>query len=213
MKMAHPSARSVGVVAVTVLATACTNGLDFDGLSSDFGRNDVAVALTGKRVELACTDSSADAPYLCASQPRKEVKVSLAGGLGHSYDLKLRFRGVVEMTDYTGGDSRQSPMYAGGMPSGAGRNVYALAVSDPAKTYYLNAGTTALYCTPIDYTATITAQGNATLTLTADPGDAQQLKNLDGSGTPIVVPGVPPLNEAFAGQFIQIDVVTVGASL
>jgi hypothetical protein len=198
----------MGLLSIAALA-ACTNGLDFDELSRDWGKGGaVATVLSGKRIELACTGAGS-ASYLCTSDPKKDVPVSLMGNAADSYDLQLHFRGVVEMSDYTGGDSRQSPMYAGGMPSGTGRNVYSLTVSDPAKTYYLNSGATGLYCMLLDYTATLTAKGNATLTLSADPGDGQQLTNLSMGGTPIVVPGVPPIDQAFAGQFIQIDVVSV----
>jgi hypothetical protein len=198
------------LLAIAMLAPACTAALDFNELSRDWGNGGAGVAtvLAGQRIELACTANDPSASYLCMSDPKKEQQVTLTGNPAVTYDLQLRFRGVVEMSDYTGGDSRQSPMYAGGMPSGSGRNVYALSVSNPEKTYYLNSGTTALYCTPLDYSATLSAQGNATIKLSADPFDDRQLKNLNSGGTPIVVPGVPPLDQAFAGQFIQIDVLS-----
>ena len=92
-----------------------------------------------------------------------------------------------------------SPMYAGGMPSSSGRNAYALSVSNPAKTYYLNAGTTALYCTLLDYTATLTAQGNATITLSADPFECSSAEKPERRRTPIVVPGILPPGSGLRG--------------
>jgi hypothetical protein len=58
--------------------------------------------------------------------------------------------------------------------------------------------------TPASDTANIYA-----LTLQADSLDALQIRNIDENGAPIVVPDVPPAPDAYDGQFVQMDVLSV----
>lgn len=170
----------------------------------------VASAFTGLRWELPCvTRSGRDS----CTTPGVVRRTALMGGdRGVVYDVTLRFRGVVETEGYVGGETDGAYFQIGGAPINDTWNIYALSVSSPAETYYVNRGEGGLYrCFALDYTATIPIAAGATVTLVADPVDSatEEIVNTDGTGTPIVVPGVPPAPAAFDGQFIQMDVLTV----
>jgi hypothetical protein len=170
------------------------------------------VSLAGLRWELPCMlDDPSDA--FCVSVPPPMKTATLAGAPGVSYDVKLRFRGVVEMKSYVGGQNDGAYFQTGGTPASDGWNIYELFVSSPEQTFFLNQGVSGLtYCVPIDYTKTIRMKAGATVTLYADTVDAgrYEVKNMDeASGARIVIPGVPPAPEAFHGQFLQMDVISV----
>jgi hypothetical protein len=56
---------------------------------------------------------------------------------------------------------------------------------------------------------TVPLDAGATVTLTAMPIDGHEIENVDPSGTPIVIPDIAPAPAAYAGQFVQVDVVDV----
>jgi hypothetical protein len=92
------------------------------------------------------------------------------------------------------------------------RSMGAGPISNPPQQYFLNAGASGtLYCFGVDYTETVQIAAGATVTLTADPVDAVSAFNQDANGSPIVVPGIPPAPDAYDGQFLQMDVVSVTA--
>ena len=84
-----------------------------------------------------------------------------------------------------------------------------LDVSSPGQTYFVNQGISHRVVVALDYTETVPIASGATVTLHADSRDSYELRNVDSSGQPIVVPGVAPAPGAFDGQFVQMDVVSV----
>jgi len=191
------------------IVCTCLPGYEGDGMSC----MDVAVSLDGLRWELPClVHTTAE---LCTT-PGGPVVVSatLAGAAGTTYDVTLRFRGVVEPKTYTGG-TRDGFWQEGGAPAADTANIYSLEVSDPAGVFYVNAGTTRpstdLYCDALDFTRTVPMSAGAAVTLSAAPLDALQILNRDMSGAALVIPDVPPAPAAFDGQFVQMDVLSVTA--
>lgn len=166
----------------------------------------VATSLGGLRWNLPCTTPFNEDN--CNTTDPSAVTATLGGASG-TYQVTLRFRGVVEGKTYTGG-STEGPFNIGGVPATDGFNLYKMEVSDPPQSYYLNAGTSGVgLCFAIDYTKTIPMAAGATVSLTATAVDGVQHKNLDDTYTPIVVAGIAPAPDAFDGQFIQMDVVSV----
>jgi hypothetical protein len=211
------------VLALIAVLPACSSGLDFDGLSGDFGKGcatgigpnceDVASGLSGLRVELPCKGDGMPA-YTCLSDPSSEKMTTLRGTAGTKYDLRLRFRGIVELNTYGQGVSSDFPFQVGGTDSGGAYNTYALTVSDPPQTYFLNAvlgvGDRHAWSDPVDITETVPAKAMATVTLRGEANDAYTIKNIDSNGNPIRSPGgVEPTATPFPGQFMQVDVVSV----
>ncbi len=172
----------------------------------------VAVSLTGARWELPCLSDHSSLNCYVATAPFSLTE-TLGGTTGQSYLATLRFRGVIEQKGYSGGTaSSSSPWYTGGTPSSSTWNIYSLQISSPAQTYYLNNGPdSSYYCIAIDYTETVQMDAHATVTLYADSVDGLEIKNLDDATpqVPIVVPGIAPAPDAYNGQFIQVDVVSV----
>ena len=120
-----------------------------------------------------------------------------------TYDVQMRFRGVVETEGYSGGTNDGAFFQIGGTPIRDGWNIYKLEISSPSQTDYLNRGEGGLrYCFPIDYAATVQMAAGATVTLTADPVDGarEEIVNIDESGKPIVVLGVPPAPKPSTGS-------------
>jgi hypothetical protein len=185
----------------------CKPGFVGDGKTC----TDVAGSLSGLRWELPCTAGNAN-PALCAAAGTVSKQATLAGQSGTTYQVKLRFRGIIEPNAYSGGTG-SGYFYTGGTASDPYANVYLLAVSQPAQNYYVNAGVVRpsndLYCDAIDYEATIDVAGGAKVTLSANTKDALQIKNRDKAGNPYVIADVPPAPQAYNGQFVQMDVVSV----
>lgn len=177
----------------------------FAGTATDASDGSFVSELHGKRIEIPC---GAHSPPGCAAASMTDTVVFEAPA-GVVYDVRLRFRGVVEQNAYTGGNP-DGMFYVGGVADNAGWNRYSISVTSPAQTYHLNHGSTnILHCFAIDYEQTIPIAGGATVTVYGDAMDGQQVLNVDEGGTPIVIPGVVPAPQAYDGQFIQIDVVSM----
>jgi len=168
----------------------------------------VAATLDGLRWELPCTKSVAD-PTVCETLPSVSTSATMGGVPGTTYQVTLRFRGVVEISRYDGGAADGYWQVGGAPPAGSTINVYGLVVSSPPQTYYVNQGISNRVAVPLDYTETIPIDAGATVTLLAESIDSFELRNLDASGQPIVIPGVAPAPLPFDGQFVQMDVVSV----
>ncbi|MBS2013204.1 MAG: hypothetical protein JST00_09975 [Deltaproteobacteria bacterium] len=191
-----------------VVTCTCKPGFTGDGKACE----NVAGSLSGLRWELPCAAAATD-PALCTTPTANVTKsTTLAGAPGTTYAVKLRFRGVIEPKTYNGG-VETGFFSVGGTPASDTANIYRLTVSAPAATFFVNSGTTrasnALYAEAIDYEATVDIQAGATVTLTAEPLDALQIKNRDQAGAPFVIPGIAPAPAAFDGQFVQMDVLAV----
>jgi hypothetical protein len=168
-----------------------------------------AAALDGLRWQLPCADNENHGNGYCDSPATDAKSATLSGNPGARYDITLRFRGVVEEKTYLYGTA-DGHWQAGGVPNEDLYNVYKLEIAAPAQTYYLNAGQTGLgYCVPIDYTKTVQANAGALVSLTADSIDSSQVDNHSDPGYPLVVPEIAPAPDAYNGQFIQMDVVSV----
>lgn len=169
------------------------------------GSNTVAGALDGLRWEIPC---GADlGGNTCDASDAVDQTATITGS-GH-FNVTLRFRGVVETKTYTGG-TVDGYFNTGGADNGDSFNVYALKVSAPAQTYFVNNGMSNIYnCFALDYMEAVPMDGGATVTLTAKPIDGHEIENLDPSNTPIVIPDIAPAPAAYSGQFVQMDVVSV----
>lgn len=146
---------------------------------------------------------------VCSCADPAPQTYSVGGTEGVTYNLTVRVRAVVETTNYIGGTlyggSGRVKKDATSHTPGA-HNVYALAVSDPPATYYLNHGDGGEYVTALDYDVDIPINGGATVTLTASSQGGTQIANTgnatvpdDDSAYPIIV------SQPYNGQFMQID--------
>jgi hypothetical protein len=171
----------------------------------------IASQLQGFRVELPCDKMTTEAGVCTttAAVDKQTHPLALGGDPGTVYDIELRVRGVVEWMTYSGcAASTQEHFCSGGTKLDATFNIYSLSVPDPKQTYYFNRGTAiehAVYT--IDYTVTIPMKGGAALTFSVDGQNQKEMANV----TNLVVPGIPPAPQAYAGQFLQLDVVSVTA--
>lgn len=199
-----PNASCTPASATTPLLCTCNSGYAGNGQTCD----NVAGALGGLRWELPCT-GPADAGFLCAtSSTPVVVSRQILGPPGKLYAIGMRFRGVVEPRAYSGGSYDGVWWQIGGnLPSrDNGFNIYRLEISSPPQTYYLNSNPgQGSAVSAIDYSKVVTANGGATVTLTADPVDSVEIRNL----SQLVIPGIPPAPAAVNGQFIQMDLVSV----
>jgi hypothetical protein len=150
----------------------------------------------------------------CSSAYCDTVSGAMAGqsflaDAGMVFDVTLRIRGVVEQKTIFGGTS-DGFWNEGGSPQSDDWNTYRLEVSDPAATYYVNAGTSGnAYCDLLDYERTVAVRGGATLTLSMLDSTSCGARNVDSGGDPIYVVDIPPYPDAFDGQFVQIDAVSI----
>lgn len=167
----------------------------------------IARSLNGLRWELPCTSNISSYACFCAAQT--VTSTVMDGASGRTYNVTIRFRGVVEYKAYSGGSNDGEHFQIGGIPSNNFYNIYKLEISNPPQIFYLNKGTESERCYAIDYTKTIQIASNATVTLTANSIEGVQLKNRDGFENPIVVPDIVPYPNPYDGQFIQMDVVSV----
>ena len=168
---------------------------------------DVASSLEGLRWSMPCRASQSNRG--CWNDDPLPVSTTVGGVTGKTYSLALRFRGVVEQKTYTDGTNDGAFWQVGGTPAPDGLNIYALQISSPRQTFYLNRGNSSFdQSWAIDYTKTVQADAHATITLTATSIDGAEKKNVDAIGTPLLVAGVPPFPAAYDGQFIQMDVVS-----
>jgi hypothetical protein len=145
--------------------------------------------------------------------PNSQVIAINGGDPNVTYNVTLRFRGVIEQKTYVGGTNNGAFFQTGGAPAADGYNVYRLTVSNPAQTYYLNRGTSGqLVVYGVDYQVTIPIAGGATVTLFADSVDNQEVWNSSTNppppATPISIPGITSPAQPFNGQFLQMDVVS-----
>jgi len=164
--------------------------------------------LDGLRWELPCLDEVTS--DVCTTERRVQKEVTLTGPKGARYRVTLRFRGVIEEKSYTGGTNDGAYWQVGGMWVSDDWNIYSLDLSSPLQRYYLNRGVSGRYvCVPIDYVKDVEIDTGSTVLLDAISVDAQEIRNLDSSGKPIVVPDVKPAPKAFDGQFIQMDVLAI----
>ncbi len=137
----------------------------------------------------------------------------IAGGeVGNLYTIQFRFRGKMEVKNYTGGTNSLF-FNIGGTPGGGASNPWKLVVSDPPQTYYLNAahsGAVDAHMVNVDYLAEVPVRGGATVTLGMDSVDG--LQNVTPglfSETLPAIAGIPPYPLTYNGQFVQVDPIRI----
>lgn len=196
--------------------------------------------LSGLRWDMPCIQNQG-VVGTCVNPP--DQKITLQGNPGQLYQVTLRFRGIVEtFKDYTGAVDSSAKAYqnlmkpgdsvpklyqssgafvtGGTFPPTTLANTYALIISDPPQTYYLNRKPDGIdlpqVCMMIDYQETIPIRAGATVTLHADSHDGLEVINAaapdQATGIQVFdlfVPGVAPYPDLSVGQFIQMDVVSV----
>ena len=169
--------------------------------------------------------------------------LTLGGTPGTSYTITLHVQGEVEAKQYTGAIDQSgtglSPVADGfainGTPTTSNAyGVYMLRVTNPGATsnsdYFLNSlippGVSNHTTYGVDYMATISAQGGATVRLVASDANCSMIKNCgptpsDGStcAAPIVLTNVDPVaqalnpsfnfNTAYNGQWLSIVATNV----
>lgn len=187
----------------TVVCT-CNPGYEGDGR-----RCSVDATLPTLRIEVPCMGPmGCNNPYCNASNSETDEAV-LGGNPAVSYEVTLRFRGVIEEKNYFGGDE-DGFWNEGGNPDNDGWNTYSLDISTPAQTYWLNSGNPgADHCQPVDYQRTLSVMGGSTVRVAMNDTNNCAAPNNDDQGEPIVIPGIPPDPMAFDGQFLQVDVVDI----
>lgn len=165
----------------------------------------VASGLSGARWNLPCIEAVNE--QTCSSAGVSTQDITIAGDALRQYDVRLRFRGVLEYRSYTGGEPAGSTpqWYAGGAPSCTGNpfTIVALQVSAPAVTYHVNNGPETNVTHVLDYEQTLVVQGGATVTLFSNGCDGQQVSNHQGN----VVPGLD--TQPYDGQYLRMDVLSV----
>lgn len=132
------------------------------------------------------------------------------GAPGATYQVTIRFRGVVELKSYAGGGGTTTGYWTvGGTAPNDGYNVYELVVTDPPQNYFLNNGPSNVQIVyPLDYSETIQVATGATLTLSADPVDAGEVKNVDANLQPVSIDGTS-VPQPYDGQFMVMDVTNI----
>lgn len=177
---------------------------------------DIASSLVAMRIEMPCTNDGSPACSCPSSVP--DVSKTLGGDPAKTYGIQVRVRGVVEQRTYTGSTvgtatgTNATFFSQGGIENNTSDtwNVDDLRISKPAFTWHLNSGASGhTWADGVDYVATVSANGGATVTLHMDSIDPAMARNRDQAGNAILVPGIPPAPQPYFGQFLQIDPVSV----
>jgi hypothetical protein len=182
-------------------------GIDLAGI--DLATGDLAGTLADLSWVLPCTVDVDNVS--CADDNPAPTHATLLGAAGQSYDVTLRLSGVVEQKSYLGGSNDGAFWQIGGTPASDGFNWYRLDVSSPAQTYYVNRGVSNLdRCFVIDYTKTLRVDAGATVTAVVNDIGGHEIRNIDGSGNPLIAPIAPTgVAQPFNGQFVAIQVLSV----
>lgn len=136
--------------------------------------------------------------------------VTLGGTPGTSYSITLRVQGEVEAKAYSGGTDANNTLASpsangfrnGGAPvTSDAYAVYMIRVTNPGgaiTNYYLNSlvppGVSDRTTYGVDYTATIQAQGGATVRLVASDANCSLIRNCGPSGIPTCADPLTPAN-------------------
>ena len=159
-----------------------------------------------------CTAQYPPQPDTCLHDQRHERSFTFGGKPGTVYDTTLHIRGIFEPTTILGGDTPDAahPYFkAGGTVSTADWSQWAIEVSEPKQTYWLNHYPSVGHIIyKEDFDATIAVAAGATVVIRVVDGNDRQIDN--GKAAPDrqqTIPGV--VNHPLAGQMLRIDVVRV----
>ena len=164
------------------------------------------VALPALLVELPCGPERYVGGLGCDMHGDDSDAATLSGPAGTS-TVTFRVRGVVELNDYLLNDGGSGFYRIGGTPLRPGWSIISLTIGSPSAVYHLNTESvpSGNFCVPLDYTFSVPVDSGSTVTLFATPGDTAGWRNLDLSGAPLIVGGVP-LAEPYDGQFVYVTV-------
>lgn len=175
---------------------------------TEIGTRSVVGVLNGLRWDMPCT-LSIDG-NVCKSIDPPVIKTLIAGPIGETYEVTLRFRGVIETRDYPGVQTFDGNYWSEGLDAESPANpdnIYRLDISDPPQVFYLNTSSvshpqnTSVYA--VDYTKTVTMNANSFISMTAKGVDGIESTNLS-----VQVPGLSYQD----GQFLQMNVVSVSSN-
>lgn len=171
-----------------------------------------AAAFDGFFVHDDCTAQYPPQPDTCLHERHHEQSFTFGGKAGIVYDVTLRIRGIFEPTTITGGETPDPthPYFkVGGTVSTPDWSQWAIEVSEPNQTYWLNhypaVGHT-IY--KEDFEATIAVSARATVVVRVTDGNDRQIDN--GKIAPDrqqIISGV--VDHPLPGQMLRIDVVRV----
>jgi hypothetical protein len=168
----------------------------------------VANSLSGLLWQLPCASGASGTS--CATDPSQTVSTKLTSNVPGTFNVTLRFRGVVEQKTYTGGCIEGTWVSNGSYATGDTYNIYKLTISSPPQTYFLNAGASGItHTVAIDLTRTVLIDAGATVTLEANAVDGQEIRNLGADGTTPVAIDVTSPAQPYDGQFIKMDIVDI----
>ena len=172
--------------------------------------------LNGYRWEFPCKEKMPDKPRngagcssaLVKGDPFKTDNFTtmkkFGGDPAKTYNVTLRFRGVVEPMMYKDGEMDGDYFYRGGKPNNKTYNIYKIEVSSPKSHYFLNRQNRVGHkIFTIDYTKTIQIQGGAKLTLSGDGQNGKLISNFKKLTVAKIA------EKPYNGQFVQVDVVKV----
>jgi hypothetical protein len=175
-------------------------------------------SLDGYRFQFPCKGTMPEKPKKGAGCQSALVKgdpfktdnfkkvVNFGGKAGKTYEVTLRFRGVVEPMMYKNGKMDGDYFYIGGEPNNRTYNIYKIDIASPKSHYFLNRQDRVGHrIFTIDYTQTIEIEGGSEITLSGDGQNGKLISNFAQH----VVPEIAPAPKPYHGQFVQIDVVKV----
>jgi len=159
-----------------------------------------------------CTAQYPPQPDTCLHDRHHEQSFTFGGKGGMVYDVTLRIRGIFEPTTITGGDTPDPthPYFkVGGTVSTPDWSRWAIEVSEPKQTYWLNHYPAVGHTIhKEDFEATIAVTAGATVVVQVTDGNDRQIDN--GKIAPDrqqIISGV--VDRPLPGQMLRIDVVRV----
>lgn len=196
------------------------------------GLNELAKAIDGFRMELKCVTyvqmpcepQNAATPnrgYLCCNvdtnpartnHPPVDKDLAFGGDPQKLYDVTLRVRGVFENYDYGAAGTKQGDLVRIGGPRPAPYKIHVLGatVADPLQNYFFNAWNDTSNPARVikaDYEVTLRIRGGAKVRFFEYDDIGRIWQNAEH----LTVDGIPPYPEAFDGQFIHFNAVSVAA--
>lgn len=191
-----------------------TDGTGDNGGSGPSGSSDDLSAVSkfeGLQLHALCL--GAHTGDLCHANGDDLTMFAIGGDASRTYQVKIRVRGVAELSVFENGAATPSTnWYVGSLGTrDDSTSDFSLAVTSPFEIYHLNsASSNSTGVALIDYSATFPIHGGSTVTYNVDTGmDGMEALNLNASGTPIIITGVTTTPSPYDGQFLQINVERV----
>jgi hypothetical protein len=176
---------------------------------------DPATQLNGFLFDVACPDPNAVGQCDVPAASRMKMKTLQFGGDPKvTYNVKLHFCGPVEARPYTGCTATQSTyVCVDGTARTDGYNAtyptYEIRVPAPAHSYFLNNLDLKDDLMKIDYSATLAIKGGSTIIFATDGGSNTTIFTSTIKSHNFTCPGVPGIQQPFAGQFVYMTVDSV----